>query len=139
MRSTLLNKMFTQPVFLRKHGPELSAKLKDLGYRQSFLVTNGDAIATANNTFSLIRESMYDDPNPHRTWSIQGHRIDCRDNAPMFFALAALRDDSDMYQWFTDGDNEWHLCYLENHSTDMTGFFDGLHKATVDEIIKWFS
>ncbi len=30
-------------------------------------------------------------------------RIDCGTNEELFLAIAALRDDTDKYQWFTDG------------------------------------
>ena len=31
--------------------------------------------------------------------------INCNDDVDLFFALAALRDDTDNFQWFTDGVN----------------------------------
>ena len=34
--------------------------------------------------------------------------IDCRSNPDLFKAVAAIRDDSDYLQWYTDGDN-WEL------------------------------
>ena len=79
--------------------------------------------------------------------------IDCGENIDLFLALAALRKDSDIDQWFvsdpdTNGDNKWFICenstieeYQENCRRD--GYFGSwvynCHKATVEEIIKHFN
>ena len=56
-------------------------------------------------------------------------------------AKAALRDDTDDSQWFTDGE-DWFLCqYLKvgMHYQDKPEIlFDKWHKASVDELIEHF-
>ena len=121
--------MFTQPCFIRKNTPELRKKLEDLGYI-SHIFNNNDA----NNIYAdkLGTYISVDIEN-------QPYYIDCGTNEELFLALAALRDDTDINQWFTDGkkwfkfggivqngfiiDKETHLLY---------------RKATVKEIIEHF-
>ena len=69
--------------------------------------------------------------------------INCDDNEDLFLAIAALRDDSDKYQWFVLNEDagipeDWMKCSAKN----MRVFFgdDPLiinytnwHKATVEE------
>lgn len=68
--------------------------------------------------------------------------IDCGMNEELFLAIAALRDDTDKYQWFTDGD-KWILCPEIKFSTywaynDVDINTDTIHKATVNELIEHF-
>lgn len=68
--------------------------------------------------------------------------VDCGTNEELFLAIAALRDDIDKFQWFTDGD-KWILCPAIKFSTywvynDIDVNIDTVHKATVDELIEHF-
>ena len=61
--------------------------------------------------------------------------INCRDNADMFLAIAALRDDTDDFQWLTNDDHTyWErkepIC-LPSKYMQLEG-----HKATIEEIIE---
>lgn len=63
-------------------------------------------------------------------------------NEELFLAIAALRDDTDKYQWFTDGD-KWILCPKTKFSTYWVYYHidvntDTIHKATVNELIEHF-
>lgn len=73
--------------------------------------------------------------------------VDCGYDENLFMALAALRDDSDYMQWFTNG-IEW-IIYLDD--TDKGGLscfqyfamprdinLENFHKATAGEIITHF-
>ncbi|MBD5357410.1 MAG: hypothetical protein HDR88_10470 [Bacteroides sp.] len=70
---------------------------------------------------------------------------DCDDNEESFFALAALRDDSDIYQWFIydnrdwndeDPERYWFVCKQDSIEDDM--FYDAMYadceKATEAEL-----
>ena len=61
--------------------------------------------------------------------------IDCGENINLFLAIASLQNDTDKYQWFTDG-NIWELNKEDLPSRYMQ--LNG-HKATVDELIEYFS
>jgi hypothetical protein len=70
--------------------------------------------------------------------------IDCGTNEKLFLAIAALRDDSDYMQWFTDG-KTWKVSDWRNaksHFHDWYRYFGytgtNPHKATVEELIQYF-
>ena len=143
---------FTTPCFIRKNTPELRIGLEELGYN----------ILNFGNT--TLDEHNYDGKGSHKsieegkaiitsygnlygviynvdTVTKKG-RIDCGTNEELFLAIAALRDDTDKYQWFTDGD-KWILCPKTKFSTywvynDIDVNADTIHKATVDELIEHF-
>lgn len=98
---------------------------------------------------------MFDSKDPHITWNCAG-RIDCGTNEELFLALAALRDDTDKFQWFIAesslsvsfddaiGNDHyfvepkgrfffWGIEY--QNATIISGNF---RKATVDELIEYF-
>lgn len=123
---------FTQPCFIRKNTPGLRKKLEELGY------TNTPS--GRGEWFIPIEELEY-----LVTYPISGcyqgcngywyrDDFDCGTNEELFLALAALRDDSDYMQWFTDG-KLWEKSNndLPSHYMQLEG-----HKATVEEIIEHF-
>ena len=61
--------------------------------------------------------------------------IDCGTNEELFLAIAALRDDSDRFQWFVDDfdDSIWQKSEWNNAN------FTKAHKATLEELIKHFT
>ena len=143
---------FTTPCFIRKNTQELRKKLEELGYE----------ILNSGNT--TLDEHNYDGKGSHKsieegkaiitsygnlygviynvdTVTKKG-RIYCGTNEELFLAIAALRDDTDKYQWFTDGDL-WIMCPKIKFSTywvynDIDVNTDTIHKATVDELIEHF-
>lgn len=143
---------FTTPCFIRKNTQELRIGLEELGYN----------ILNFGNT--TLDEHNYDGKGSHKsieegkaiitsygnlygviynvdTVTKKG-RIDCGTNEELFLAIAALRDDTDKYQWFTDGD-KWILCPKTKFSTywvysDIDVNTDTIHKATVNELIEHF-
>lgn len=74
--------------------------------------------------------------------------INCETNEELFLAIAALRDDSDINQWFTDdkfaGSQRFAICKQDswkehfNHVTGDCGSYKDWHKATVEELILHF-
>lgn len=68
------------------------------------------------------------------------HCIDCGENIDLFLAIAALRDDTDYMQWFTNG-NEW----FQNKQNDIEVIIYGpntpinFRKATINELIEFFT
>lgn len=69
--------------------------------------------------------------------------IDCGDNIFIFRALAAMNDENDYMQWFTDGES-FELCtgieYLKEDliPCDLQERKDFWRKATVTEIVEYF-
>lgn len=123
---------FIESCFIRKNTPELRKKLKELGYTNT---PNG-----RGEWFIPIEELKY-----LVTYPISGcyqgcngywyeDDFDCGINEDLFLALAALRDDTNDNQWFTDG-KLWEKSNndLPSHYMQLEG-----HKATVEEIIEHF-
>lgn len=143
---------FTTPCFIRKNTPELRKKLEELGYE---ILNSGNTTLDAHNydgngSHKSIEEgraiitsygNLYGVIYNVDTVTKKG-RIDCGTNEELFLAIAALRDDTDKNQWFTDGD-KWILCPEIKFSTywvynDVDVNLDVIHKATVNELIEHF-
>lgn len=140
--------MFTTPCFIRLSKPEIVDRLYRLGGRQ------GTHFWYSNNLTLLVAESdkyyCLDDEWGNAENLIKRGFIDCQDHEELFIALAALRNDTDKDQWFTNG-NDWAIWREEGsfRGEPITGFefhylpssidYDSYHKATVEEIIEHFT
>ena len=143
---------FTTPCFIRKNTQELRRGLEELGYE---ILNSGNTTLDAHNydgngSHKSIEEgraiitsygNLYGVIYDIDTVTKKG-RIDCGTNEDLFLAIAALRDDTDKNQWFTDGD-KWILCPEIKFSTywvynDVDVNLDVIHKATVNELIEHF-
>ena len=122
---------FLQAAFIRRNTPELWKKLKELGYKEygnPFQITDDSKLIT-----TIDGEYV-----PYNV-SLDDSFIDCGTNEDLFLAIAALRDDTDKHQWFTDG-YHWEKC------TDEVAYINAWidryeyspHKATVEELIEHF-
>ena len=143
---------FTTPCFIRKNTKELRKKLEELGYE---ILNSGDTTLDAHNydgkgSHKSIEEGKAIITSYGNLYGViydvdtvtKKRRIDCRTNEELFLAIAALRDDTDKFQWFTDG-NKWILCPEIKFSTywaynDVDINTDTIHKATVNELIEHF-
>lgn len=140
---------FTTPCFIRKNTETLRNKLEELGYlNDSPEWTNNCSIIWAYqypmkgfDTPVYVIADSFDLPFDKHS-ALCGKFIDCGTNEELFLAIAALRDDTDKNQWFTDGD-KWILCPEIKFSTywvynDVDVNLDVIHKATVNELIEHF-
>lgn len=140
---------FTTPCFIRKNTETLRKKLEELGYlNDSPEWANNCSIIWAYqypmrgfDTPVYVIADSFDVPFDKHS-ALCGKFIDCGTNEELFLAIAALRDDTDKYQWFTDG-NKWIMCPAIKFSTywvynDIDVNIDTVHKATVDELIEHF-
>ena len=137
---------FTTSCFIRKNTPELRKKLEELGYiKNSPIWTDNCSIIWAYqypekgfDTPNYVIADSFDIPFDKHS-RLCGKFIDCGVNENLFLAIAALRDDTDKNQWFTDG-YHWEICPDEvayiNAWIDKYGFTP--HKATVEELIEHF-
>ena len=104
---------FTTPCFIRKNTPELRKKLEELGYvKNSPIWTDNCSIIWAYqypvkgfDTPNYVIANSFDIPFDKHSL-LCGEFIDCGTNEELFLAIAALRDDTDENQWFTDG-KDW--------------------------------
>jgi hypothetical protein len=126
---------FTTPAFIRKNTPNLRKKLTELGYKvgnETYI--NDDFLAIDNN-------EMFGIDKPYLPEQCGGY-IHCGTNESLFLAIAALRENTDKFQWFTDGD-KWILCPEIKFSVywvynDIDVNIGTIHKATVNELIEHF-
>ena len=130
---------FTTPCFIRKNTQELRRGLKELGYfNNSPQWTNNCSIIWAYqypmkgfDTPNYVIADSFDIPFDKHS-ALCGKFIDCGTNEELFLDIAALRDDTDKYQWFTDGDL-WFKC-----GDEVCNEGRKIHKATVNELIEHF-
>ena len=129
--------MFTQKCFIRKNSEDLRKKLGLIGKRS--LCTIHDEILTTylDRHYSLINLDGTID-----MLSEDGF-IDCGTNEELFLSIAALRDDSDRFQWFTN-DVFWIKCSQIDLKNELDNNYEefcvaDFHKATVEELIKHFT
>ena len=148
---------FIQPCFIRKNTPELRKKLEELGYKPSYQMTLYPDVyknIAVCNFFGSKYYGISDDEAARPGHIIDAIKnrgmIDCGDNEELFLALAALRDDTDINQWFIYNSMDciieklrtidWFIC--DENSIEDFAFYDSLyllcHKATVEEIIEHF-
>lgn len=125
---------FTTAAFIRRNTPEIRKKLEELGYKEC-IGEEGPFLFTSRNIF----DCMYTECGLNDL--AYNGLIDCGTNEELFISIAALRDDIDIHQWFTDG-KEWFQCrFLKvgmHYSDKPEILFERWHKATVEELIEHF-
>lgn len=145
-----MTQKFTTPCFVRKNTPKLRKKLEELGYK----LNNGKAWGRFLVTFRIEETNEWKYvASPE--WDLQNNpdidvSIDCGTNEDLFLAIAALREDSDYMQFFTDG-TEFILCdrydWIDMYSVLCSGLsnakdrvkeLDKFQKATAEELIEHF-
>lgn len=135
--------MFTTPCFIRKNTLELHKKLRELEYRE-FDTAN---LENPDTKYLCSDKGVYFTITPGCELD---YVMDCGTNEDLFLAVSALRDDSDINQWFCDdkfaGSQRFAICKQNswkehfNHVTDGDcGSYKDWHKATVEELIKHFN
>ena len=136
--------MFTTPCFIKRISSELKEKLKELGYRDV-----GKARYYGESQYIYCEGGIFYE-SPCMIKARYNTFIDCGDNEELFLALAALRDDTDINQWFIYNSMDciieklrtidWFIC--DENSIEDFAFYDSLyllcHKATVEELIEHF-
>lgn len=125
---------FTTPCFIRKNTQELRRGLEELGYKMLSPIEY-DNLECSDNWVNDIK-SLND-----------CNGFDCGTNEELFLAIAALRDDTDKNQLFTNGKGDWGI-YRDGSDGGLSGMdfygmpndfeIDNYHKATVNELIEHF-
>ena len=119
---------FTTPCFIRKNTPELRKKLGELGYKVSNEAHINDNFLTIDNN------EVFGIEEPYTPKECNGY-IHCGTNEKLFLAIAALRDDTDKYQWFISPEGVW--VYNKDYDSILEVSLKW-HKATVNELIEHF-
>lgn len=139
--------MFTTKCFIRKNTPELRGKLEKMGYQVCHCAEGATAVflmAVEGDIHAVHYEEL--DIFADEVKSGKCKLIDCGDNEFLFLALAAMRDDTDNDQLFTNG-IDWAIKREAARNLGLPGFEylsfprdmdTPLHKATKEEIIEQF-
>lgn len=133
---------FTTSCFIRKNTPELRKKLERLGY-----YLHPECIDDDRGNYLFVNREYY--LNRPLGYSEELSRsIDCGTNEDLFLAIAALRDDTDDKQIFTNGKGDFAICREDEKCGGLNGLeyvnmpndfnIDNYHKATVKELIEHF-
>ena len=145
---------FIQPCII-KNTPERRAKLELLGViYDGYYGQNNDFIVVDYGPYNNKYDTVNTLPSNVSYHTYDGYKtfdyMDCGDNEDLFFALATLRDDTDINQWFIYNSMDciieklrtidWFICD-ENSIEDFACYdssYLNCHKATVEEIIEHF-
>lgn len=136
------NKGFTTPCYMvvedENHANRLMIALKNIGDRKIFVIQENVPYpcicGVSTHIISICELTELDSAG----------FIDCKNNEKLFLALAALRNDSDIHQWFTDGD-KWvisdihSLLELKEYFQLIKFDYSKTHKVTAEELIKHFN
>ena len=135
---------FTTSCFIRKNTPELRDRLKELGIRPFLCDEELNAIG-ANIKVHNGKVAAFTCSDSLNNCD---HLIDCGTNESLFLAIAALRDDTDDKQIFTNGKGDFAICREDEKCGGLNGLeyvnmpndfnIDNYHKATVKELIEYF-
>ena len=139
--------MFITNCFIRKNTPELRGKLEKMGYYVCHCTEGATAVflmALLGEVHAVCDEDvdMFED----EVKSGKCKLIDCWDDEQLFIALAAMRDDTDKDQLFTNG-IDWAIKREVARGLGLPVFEylsfprdidTPLHKATKEEIMNYF-
>ena len=128
---------FTTPCFVRVENPEkrkeLIEWLEGIGYKLEYLRNDGVIVLTSENRVYVYGEAV------HEIIKSDYDAIDCGENTELFKALAAMNDENDREQWFTDG---YHFELCPTNKADMVAWHMMYRtkplKATAEEIVEYF-
>lgn len=142
--------MFTTNCFIRKNTPSLREKLEELGYKLcdcTKSLNSNDWLLTYNSGIVHVISRLEQGDYMAEVTNGISLDVDCGYNEELFLALAALRDDTDHKQWFTNG-KEWIMYMDDTCEGGLPGFqyfsmprdinLENFHKATPNEIIAHF-
>ena len=126
--------MFTQACLIRDYNKDLISKIENIGYRNygnPFQFTDYSILYTTIDGYYVPYKVQVDS-----SW------INCGTNEELFLAIAALRDDSDKFQYFTNG-VFWIKCSQLELKHELDNNYEefcvaDFHKATVEELIEHF-
>ena len=158
---------FIQSCFIRKNTPEIRKKLEELGHTICkccefdgadwlHIPAIKDIYRTVHGIGFLDEEleiyGLVTQEDIFNRFLKTTKSVDCDDNEELFFALAALRDDTDKNQWFIATNDKWDedyngeiTVYYEEGDWLLWGYYSFMEymssdfrKATVEEIIEHF-
>lgn len=138
---------FIQPCYIYKNTESLRENLEKLGYKCNCKFDSNMLWIVGNNYFCSNQILL----NNREIGDLVFDKICCGTNEELFLAIAALRDDSDINQWFVYNNTDWEneedlkeitffLCKEKTVKSEMCCnlLYNDCRKATVEELIKHF-
>ena len=139
---------FIQPCYIYKNTESLRENLEKLGYKCNCKFDSNMLWIVGNNYFCSNQMLL----NNREIGDLVFDKICCGTNEELFLAIAALRDDSDINQWFVYNNTDWEneedlkeitffLCKEKNVKSEMCCnlLYNDCRKATIEELIKHFT
>lgn len=139
---------FIQPCYIYKNTESLRENLEKLGYKCNCKFDSNMLWIVGNNYFCSNQMLL----NNREIGDLVFDKICCGTNEELFLAIAALRNDSDINQWFVYDNTDWEnkedlkeitffLCKEKNVKSEMCCnlLYNDCRKATVEELIKHFT
>lgn len=140
--------VFKQSCLIRRNTSRLRDKLSDLGYKIHKLSETEDREygILCNDKVAVGIPGNCREFNLDEYLKNNPRIIDCEKNEDLFLAIAALRDDSDIHQWFVNENKScWWKCSLDEFKQDFEASnedknlsYKYFHKATINELINYF-
>ena len=133
---------FNTTCLIRKNNEVLRKSLFRMGYYEINVSEKDDiykSLRTGTDTMGRICRYMQ--------WNSEESKdcVDCGTNEELFLAIAALRDDSDVYQYFVNEKGVFVFCnqselkhVIDNNEEWCDYSVSEFHKATVAELIEHF-
>lgn len=119
---------FTKTCFIRKDTTELRSRLERLG-----IVKHPSCIESSNN-YLYVGRGFYNTLPIGYDEEIK-NAIDCNYNEKLFLAIAAIRNDIDIYQWFVTPES---IFVFNKQNENISEVSLNWRKATVEELIEYF-
>lgn len=118
---------FIQPI-CAANTPEIYTALCELGYKETYINDSYNYIIASDKIFATTPYEMKDST----------FYVNCGTNIDLVRAIAALREDTDVNQWFTY-DGQFVICtderWLNGENDEVRNKW---HKATVKELFAKF-
>lgn len=138
---------FSECCVIRRSNPSLWRQLVGLGIRQNRCVPKLEERTMANQMCVIVTNGTF---FTMKQENVLEDAFDCGTNEDLFFALAVMRDDTDIHQWFIYDNRAWnddkpirawHRCKTDKIEDDLAQdqMYQDCEKASRMEIIAHFT
>lgn len=140
---------FTARCAIHASAPYMWRRLISFGLKADPIKPMHSRNAT-NKLCMVVEDGIFYNVSEDTLLGMADYIYDCKDNKDLFFALAPMRKDSDIHQWFIfdnraedeeNGRRFWFVCKRDSVEDDMFAddMFEYCEKATVKELIAHFN
>lgn len=138
---------FLSTIVIHESNPRIWRKLMNMGLHPNACVPRMEVRTRRNRYCTVVERGSFFSVKEDK---LMDYFYDCKNNEALFFALAPLRDDSDLHQWFVYDNRTWNdekptrfwfICKQDKVEDDMCHdqMFTDCEKATKEELIAHFT